>query len=208
MNRSTAFLTIGIVMISAGFAIAGVTYFPVVRDEVGFRLHAPRTDVTVKTGSQLNQAGNGVIYPVDEEFSLVIPKIGANSKVIADVDPFDSKQYQQALTKGVAHARGTSLPGQPGNIFLFSHSSVNFFEASRYNSIFYLLNKMEPGDEIFIVFKGTVYKYSVTDRAIVPAHDVTYLKGSGSGQTLTLMTCWPAGTTLKRLVVQASQEES
>lgn len=147
------------------------------------------------------------IKPIDKEFSIVIPKINANSKIIAGVDPFNSGIYQVALTKGVAQAKGTAMPDQIGNMFLFSHSSANLLEASRYNSIFYLLSKLEKNDEIDIYYKNAKYKYKVTDKKIVNANDVSYLNPIRqlADKTLTLMTCWPAGTTYKRLLVIAKE---
>ena len=143
------------------------------------------------------------IEPVDKDFGIVIPKIGANSKVIANVDPYNSKVYQRALTQGVAHAAGTILPGEIGNSFLFSHSSVNFYEASRYNSVFYLLNKLEEGDLIYIYVKGEKLEFTVIDKGLYNPSAVNFLKSTGQGSTLTLMTCWPPGTTFKRLIITA-----
>jgi LPXTG-site transpeptidase (sortase) family protein len=143
-----------------------------------------------------------VVAPVDNAFSIIVPKIGANAKVIEDVDPYNSAEYQLALTKGVAHARGTSFPGQGGNTFLFAHSSDNFYNANRYNSVFYLLHKLELGDAFYIIKDGVVYKYEVSATSVVSADAIEFLEDLG-GETehATLMTCWPPGTTLKRLVV-------
>ena len=144
------------------------------------------------------------LIPVDKTFGIVIPKLGANAKVIKDVDPYNDRLYQQALTKGVAHAKGSSLPDREGNVFLFSHSSVNFYEAMRYNSIFYLLNKLENGDAIDIYYNDTKYEYKVTKKAFVASNAVEYLRPTIQGHgahTLTLMTCWPPGTSFKRLII-------
>lgn len=153
-----------------------------------------------EVGFSLSEAKNEVV-PVDEDFGIVIPKIGANSKVIADVDPYNYKVYQAALTRGVAHAKGTSYPGQEGNIFIFSHSSVNFYEAVRYNSIFYLLSKMEKGDEIYLFYQGEKFKYRVLEKTIAEPGNLSYLTKKTSQKMVTLMTCWPPGTTFKRLLV-------
>ena len=142
-----------------------------------------------------------VIIAKDPLFSIIIPKIGANSKVISDVDSQDSKVYQVALTKGVAHAKGSAYPGETGNSFYFAHSSDNFYNANRYNSVFYLLNKMEKGDFFYLVYKNWVYKYIVTETSIVEPEEVRYLENNTDKKIATLMTCWPAGTTISRLVV-------
>ena len=156
--------------------------------------------------SKLNRVtGVKAIYPVDEHSGIVIPKIGANAKVVWGVDWQDSSVYQQALTKGVAHAKGTALPGEPGNAFLFAHSGADFYEAIRYNAEFYLLSKLEAGDEVYLFRDGKKLAYRVTDTRTVSPEEVGYLSGDAKKKTLTLMTCWPAGTTYKRLVVLADQ---
>lgn len=149
------------------------------------------------------------IKPVDKEFGIVIPKISANAKVIDKVDAFNQKEYQWALTKGVAHAKGTAYPGNAGNSFIFAHSSVDWYVANRYNSVFYLLHKLEKGDKIEMYYKKKKYIYKVTVKKLVDASDVSYLSNSfltSNSSFLTLMTCWPPGTTYKRLIVQAKIE--
>jgi hypothetical protein len=39
---------------------------------------------------------------------------------------------------GVAHAKGTVFPHK-GNIYLFAHSTDNWWNVGRYNAVFYLL---------------------------------------------------------------------
>lgn len=149
------------------------------------------------------------IKPVNSDFSIVIPKIRVNANVVKNVDPFDSRIYQKALTQGVAHAKGSGLPGFPGNVFIFAHSAINWYQASQYNSIFYLTNKLEPGDEIFVYYKGSKYRYSVTEKKIVKASEINYLSDSinttsQNSNSLTLMTCWPPGSDLNRLIILAN----
>lgn len=143
------------------------------------------------------------LTPIDTQFGIVIPKIEANARVMAEVDWQDARVYQEALRHGVAHAQGTALPGQAGNTFIFAHSGVDFSEAARYNAVFYLMNKLVAGDEIRIFYEGQEYLYQVTETKKVASEAVEYLDQDLSKKTLTLMTCWPAGTTLKRLIVQA-----
>ena len=185
-------LIIGIILLTAGIIIPAVTYFPVAKAEVTYR---------AKLESQIPPAPP---EPVDREFSIVIPKIGANTKVVKNVDPNNSKEYQLALTKGVAHASTSSLPGQPGNTFIFAHSAGNWYQANQYNAVFYLLNKLVKGDEIIIYYQSKDYHYAVSENKLVDGSDVSFLKSnSAAGQQLTLMTCWPPGTTLKRQIVIA-----
>lgn len=185
----------GLVLVLGATLILVLTFYPVFKTETEYFVKGPLQ-------------GSQEITPIDTEFGIVIPKIRANSKIIADVNPYNEKEYQWALTKGVAHAKGTALPEQSGNVFIFSHSSANFYEAQRYNSIFYLLYKMEKGDEIDLYRGGRKFKYLVTEKKTVAAEDVKYLSGDGSKKTVTLMTCWPPGTTYKRLLVIGELSEN
>lgn len=154
---------------------------------------------SVLTGSK-----EQVLVPKDTQFSILIPKIGANAKVIPNVDPSDERIFLPALLQGVAHAKGTVFPGQPGNIYLFSHSTDNFWDVGRYNAIFYLLKDVSVGDEVIVFFEGRRYDYTVTESKIVDPTDVSYIVHSRTNQeTLILQTCWPPGTTWKRLLVIA-----
>jgi len=183
--------SVGVGLIVLGLFFLGVTFYPVAKLEVEYR-----TTKTTKTE----------IIPLDTKLGIVIPKIGANSSIIKYVDPLNSKIYQQALTLGVAHAKGTPLPGDPGNSFLFAHSSVDFIQASKYNSVFYLLSKLEIGDQIDIYKEGKRINFYVTEKKIVEAEAISYLTSTNSDPSITLMTCWPPGTDLKRLLVVAKEK--
>ena len=149
-----------------------------------------------------------VLTPTNTEFALTIDKIGASAQIIQSVDPNNSQQYQYALRDGVAHARGTSLPGHGGNIFLFAHSSADLLTAERYNSVFYLMHHLEEGDQIKVWYKGQQYDYYVTEKQVVSPRDTQYLGNTYTDETLTLMTCWPPGTTFKRLIILARPRSS
>lgn len=198
---------IGNSAIFAGFVIFFLTFAPLVVQEVSYRVR-PTDYYSLSDGPQhevLNINPEKRISPVDTDFGIVIPKINANAPVIANVDPENQKEYQIALSKGVAHAAGSSLPSQTGNMFLFSHSAGNFWESSRFNAVFYLLNKLEAEDEIVVYYQGKKYPYTVTSKTIVNPSEVKYAQSSYNQNSLVLMTCWPPGTTLKRVIVEAKK---
>ncbi|MCX7956204.1 MAG: sortase [Patescibacteria group bacterium] len=144
-----------------------------------------------------------ILVPSDPNFSIMIPKIGANSRILPNVDPSNENIYLDALNKGVAHAEGTAFPGEGGHIFLFAHSTDYFWNVSVYNAIFYLLYKLEKDDEVNIFYKGQRYVYKVIGKEVVDPSQVQYLTRKTNREFLTLQTCWPPGTTLKRLLVFA-----
>lgn len=146
-----------------------------------------------------------VLLPEDPNFSIVIPKIGANARIVTGVDTSSERDYIEALKKGVAQALGTAFPGEGGHIFLFAHSTDYWWNVSAYNAIFYLLGKLETGDEINIFYKGERYVYRVIGSKVVDPSEVEYITRKTNAEFLTLQTCWPLGTTFKRLLIFATR---
>lgn len=182
-------LIIGIgLILSSGYILSRLFHDPI-KQEIGYMIRTTKTDTS--------------ITPPNTDFAIVIDKIGASSSVIQSVDPYDSQVYQMALRDGVAHANGTKLPGEGGNIFFFAHSSADLLTAERYNSVFYLMHHLDTGDVIKVWKDGKEYDYAVTRKLTVSPSDTKYLTMNDKTETLTLMTCWPPGTTLKRLIIIA-----
>ena len=144
-----------------------------------------------------------ILTPVDPNFGIIIPKIGANAKILPNIDASNEKIYLSALNKGVAHTMGTAFPGEGGHIFLFAHSTDYFWNVGTYNAIFYLLYKLEKNDEVDLFYLGQRYVYRVIGQEIVDPTQVQYLTRKTNREFLTLQTCWPPGTTLKRLLIFA-----
>lgn len=142
-------------------------------------------------------------YGVTTDFSLVIPKINAKAQIIPNVDPGNKEEYTAALKQGVAHAYGTGFPGSGGNIFLFSHSTNAEYNVATYNAIFYLLKELVPSDKIIIFYAGQKFEYQVTGKETIEADDTSWLTSGSNEERLILQTCWPPGTSLKRLIVIA-----
>ena len=126
---------------------------------------------------------------------------------MANVNSWNYTEYINALRTGVAHAKGTAYPGSKNaknnNVFLFAHSAINPLQARAYNSVFYLLRKLKKGDRIITFYKDKRYDYEVTDSKVVEATDVRYLTEPSKEPILTLQTCDPPGSSLRRLIVTA-----
>ena len=141
--------------------------------------------------------------PADPNFSIIVERIGANASVVPNVDASKKGVYEQALKRGVAHALGTAFPGESGVSYYFAHSTDTLFNVPRYNAVFYLLWEMKPGDKIVIFFNNRRYDYVVSETKITEPEDVSYFTMRTSEQILVLQTCYPPGTTWKRLLVVA-----
>lgn len=142
--------------------------------------------------------------PIDTLFSIMIPKIGANATITPNVDASDKNAFLPVLQHSVAHAKGSSLPDGDGSVYLFAHSTDNFWDVGRYNAVFYLLKELQGGDSIVLFYNNKRYDYTVSEKKIIDPSDVSYLINSlKSPKQLILQTCWPPGTTWKRLLVIA-----
>lgn len=217
--------TIGNFLILSSLFMIGKTFYNPVKEEVKYFVNSVihKKYIIATTTKQIKQVqlqntqnqNKGLLakalnfnfietlVPEDPNFSIVIPKIGANARIIPNVNAADETEYLAALKKGVAHVAGTAFPGEGGHIFLFAHSTDYFWNVSTYNAIFYLLYKLEAKDEINIFFKGQRYVYRVIDKKVVDPSQVEYLTRKSNKEFLTLQTCWPPGTTLQRLLVFA-----
>ena len=154
-------------------------------------------------GVPLTEGQIHVLNPVNTNFSVIIPKIGVNSAIIAGVDAGNETEYKQALARGVAHAKGTYYPGQNGTSYIFAHSTDYPWNVNRFNAVFYLLREMVSDDRIYIVYNNTLFEYAVTEVRIVDPGETFYLKPRYGQEELILQTCWPPGTVDKRLLVIA-----
>lgn len=221
--RRIAMRTIGnLMIIFALYMLSWVFYKPVIEEvryaynnitgkeyvlEDDLRREAFRTARSETEPNLLTQVLGGrkvqPIVPKDPEFSIVIPKLGANANVVSNVDTARDAEYLEALRKGVAHAAGTGFPGQDRHIYMFAHSTNTFSNVTRYNAVFYLLYKLEPGDEVNVYYKGIRHKYAVTGKKIVDPSEVYYLTRQTANEFLTLQTCWPPGTIAKRMLIFA-----
>ncbi|HSX40798.1 MAG TPA: sortase [Candidatus Saccharimonadales bacterium] len=222
--RFLIFRTIGNFLLL--FAIFGVfmTFGPALYYEVMFRTSEasgvhyvvgssntpqPVGQATVGFGQLLGGSKQQILIPKDTDFDVLIPKIGANVKVFPNVDSSNEDEYLKILQQGVAHARGTVFPGMAGNIYLFAHSTDNWWNVGRYNAVFYLLKDLSVGDDVVVFFQDQRHNYSVTSSTIVDPSDVSALTQSHGGpEQLVLQTCWPPGTSWKRLLVFAKPKSN
>ena len=109
---------------------------------------------------------------------------------------------QQALRYGVVHYPGTAEPGENGNVVITGHSSYFSWDPGRFKDVFALLHDVVIGDKIVVYHNQKKYFYQVYDKFIVTPDQINLLTQNGENR-LTLITCTPVGTNLKRLIVLA-----
>lgn len=182
--------TVGNLLIVGSLVALAYTYYPVILSEWRYR--------TLPADWQAEN--------VDESFSIVIPKLGISEQVFENVDPFDRDRYLPVLEQGVAHASGSATPDQSGTTYLFAHSSDNPLAITRYNTAFYLLDRLKQGDLIKIYYQAQVHEYRVREVGVVRPSQVEFLTQATADQ-LILQTCTPIGTAINRLLVFADRVE-
>ena len=109
----------GSFLIACAIAVPLLFYGPLLQVEIGYRLRqllAPRD-----SRASYDPYTSIVDRVPDQNFSLFIPKIDAVGKIIANVSTINREEYFNVLKEGIAHAKGTALPGTIGNIYLFAN---------------------------------------------------------------------------------------
>lgn len=141
--------------------------------------------------------------------ALTIPSLEIkNINVQPNVASYSEEIYNQVLKNGLAHFRGTPLPDAGGNTFIYGHSAVRSFFDSHSNNpeiIFTKLEDINIGDQVKITKDGQEYEYIVRKKKIVEPDDFSILDQQIGKETLTLMTCSPAGIASHRLIVIAER---
>jgi len=112
------------------------------------------------------------------------------------------KEIQEALRHGVVHYPGTAYPGDKNNVVMTGHSSYFPWDPGRFKDVFALLHQTSLGDTIIVYHNQKKYLYKITEKKVVTPDQVDVLLQTGEDK-LTLITCTPVGTNLKRLIVIA-----
>ena len=129
-------------------------------------------------------------------YNLSIPKLKISQAVV--------QIGGEDLSESLIHYPGTALPGQYGNVVVFGHSVLpQFFNPRKYQTIFSTLPTLEIDDEILVDFDGIEYLYRVVQLKEVSPNDVSVLEQHYDAEYLSLVTCVPPGTYLRRLIVRA-----
>ncbi|MBP5204422.1 sortase [bacterium] len=165
-------------------------------------------------GASSSSKGSAKHYVIDTSYSkpmyITISSIEINHILITpNVESTNADVYNSYLKKGIAHFKGTPIPGDGGNSFLYGHSAVESFFSSHKNypeTIFSKLSNIEIGDIVEIEKDGSTLKYVVRTKKIVEADDFSVLDQNANKESITMMTCWPLGIGTKRLVVYAERK--
>lgn len=129
-------------------------------------------------------------------YTLSIPKLGIDHAVVRS----DHTDLKQSLIQ----YPGTALPGNLGNTVIFGHSVLpQFFNPHNYLTIFSTLHTLKPGDTMEVTADGATYTYKISEMYEAMPDDLSPLAQVYNGRYMTLITCTPPGTYLRRLIIKA-----
>ena len=141
------------------------------------------------------KAANFKLSRNQTSYTLSIPKLNITDAFV-DIGGED-------LTKSLIQFTGP-MPGEIGNPVVFGHSTLLwFYNPSDYKAIFSKLPDLEINDEIVINSDNVTYTYLVKEMYITSPKDLSVLNQTDKEELLTLVTCVPPGTYLKRFIVKA-----
>ena len=142
---------------------------------------------------------------IPEYFYITIPKLKIENALVKS--EFDGPSPDDFI----GHYKGSALPGEVGDSFIYGHSVLPwFFNPKNYKTIFSTLGNLETGDRFTIEYNQRKINYKVEDEVVLSPKEVNPLKtwkpAYLNQPTVSLMTCWPAGTKTNRLIIRAVQE--
>lgn len=214
---------ISYVFITAGFAILAWTIWPIVSFTVFLEPFLTKTvspigEVRVSSKSGVNLPS--VVLAGTGESDYINPNLwfptSPQKKVVAPVNSYKLSipklKIQDALvviagddlSTSLIHYGGTGLPGEYGTAVVFGHSTLpQFFNPKNYTTIFSTLPTLKVGDEILVAYDGITYRYIIFEITVTEPNDLSPLEQRFDDSYLTLITCVPPGTYIKRLNVKA-----
>ena len=108
------------------------------------------------------------------------------------------------LRKNPIQYAGTASPGNYGNSVIFGHSTLpQLYKPDNPLSAFNFVPQIKKGAEILINYDGMTYRYVVRETMEVLPTQIEVLAQRYDKYELTLITCVPLGTYLRRFVARA-----
>ena len=180
---------IGLILIVIGLIIIIYPFWP----EISYQISPPKANEYPYPTRLKN---NNVSLPkisnkTPDDNRIVIPKIGVDMQIVEGTDE------KVALNQGAWHMPNTATPDKNGNTVITAHR-YKYTPPSK--ETFYLLDKLEVGDEFIVYWEKKEYDYKVIETKVVEK-TATEILNSTDEPIVTLFTCTPLFTTKQRLVV-------
>jgi sortase A len=148
-----------------------------------------------KINTKIYEKGS-VSAQIKKTNTLVIPSIKLNKQI------YEGETFATA-NKGVWRLPYTSTPDKQSNTVLVGH---RFSYVHPEAGVFYSLDKVSLGDDIYLTYQKKIYQYTVKNILEVEPTKVS-IENPTKTPVLTLYTCTPLWTSTHRLVIQAHLKE-
>lgn len=127
---------------------------------------------------------------------ITIPKLGVETVVVEGTS-------DEALAAGAGHYPQSPLPGDPGNVAIAGHRTMN-------GHPFADLDKLVAGDQVILQTPFASYTYKIVPAFdghanpwVTTPEDWTVISVASQAHLLTLTTCNPKGQKTQRLIARA-----
>ncbi len=157
----------------------------------------PADSVLSSNGGALKQVK--FVYS-DQTNNLEIPAISTSAPIVFPAAT-NTEILENYLDRGVVFYPGSVMPGQAGQIIILGHSAPLNWPKIKYDWVFSDLNNLGPGDEISLTLDHKKYSYRVAQKEVIDKGQEISFKNADN--ILILVTCWPPGKDLKRMVIEA-----
>jgi sortase A len=172
------------IVFGSAFVIQGLE-----QEQAQNQLAEARLDPTMPLGSP---ARKGAPKPGTKLARLRIPAIDVDEVVVEGVG-------EKQLAVGIGHYPSTPAIGNAGSVAIAGHRTG-------WGDPLLRLNELKPGDKVSLKTATAAITYIVKRKIVVDPEDTWVLDGnpaSKASHQLTITTCTPAGTSLRRLIVWA-----
>jgi LPXTG-site transpeptidase (sortase) family protein len=140
---------------------------------------------------------------------IVIPTLNIDSPVVdvgwktTIIDGQPVSEWEVA-DYAVGFLKTTALPGAIGNTVMAGHNNIN-------GEVFKYLILVKVGEDIFVTADNRVYRYTVTEKMLLPERDMPLDVRIQNAQwiapttddRLTLVSCWPYTSNTHRVIIVA-----
>ncbi len=205
---SGIFLFLSAILPILQFQLSYSTKFNQILNPLSPQFYNHSESVLGDLNTDYTQLSNWFESDPDQSISSALPNYSTSSYYIS-IPKLKIKEAEVIfgstdLKKSLIHYPKTALPGQYGSPVIFGHSVLpQFFNPESYLTIFSTLYRLKQGDEIFVNYDQIQYKYLVEEMFEVQPTDLSVLEQRFDDRYLTLITCSPPGTYLRRLIIKA-----
>jgi len=139
--------------------------------------------------------------PYSTEYRITIPRLDIINLDVHFANVYDPTAALGILKEGMGHY--LNAPDKLQKTVIFGHSSGYASDHSSFKTILREIDKLQPGDRIYVNYNEKGYVYEVKGYDIIAASEDASIIQDEKEHELELFTCWPPDSTRQRYVVNA-----